>query len=409
MPRIVRDAALENRSGRSRLKVAQEPYFRLIEPGLFLGYRKLSSGPGKWITRRYRGDGSYAKENLRTADGALIIADDFAEADGVSVLTFAQAQAAARMKPGQSSGPYTVANACADYLNRLRSDGRSDRAIRDAQYRIDRIIEDLGKVKTSALTSDRLKNWRNSLVGVVKNDDERRAKRATANRTWTTLRAALNLAFENRKIENDLAWRSVKPFKGVDVARVRYLTVEECQRLINACDQDFRSLVMAALQTGCRYGELTRLTVNDYNPDANTLTIGQSKSGKSRHVVLTEEGVELFRQVCAGRAGSDLILRRDDGEPFGKSHQIRPMNEACDRAHIKPHISFHILRHTWASLAAMNGMPLMVVAKNLGHADTRMVEKHYGHLAPSYVAEAIRAGAPRFGTAPSSSVVPIRR
>jgi hypothetical protein len=45
----------------------------------------------------------------------------------------------------------------------------------------------------------------------------------------------------------------------------------------------------------------------------------------------------------------------------------------------------------------MNGMPLMVVAKNLGHADTRMVEKHYGHLSPSYVAEAIRAGAPRFG------------
>ena len=42
--------------------------------------------------------------------------------------------------------------------------------------------------------------------------------------------------------------------------------------------------------------------------------------------------------------------------------------------------------------------PLMVVAKNLGHADTRMVERHYGHLAPSYVADAIRAGAPRFST-----------
>ena len=42
-------------------------------------------------------------------------------------------------------------------------------------------------------------------------------------------------------------------------------------------------------------------------------------------------------------------------------------------------------------------MPLLVVAKNLGHRDTRMVETHYGHLAPSYVADAIRAGAPRFG------------
>ena len=45
----------------------------------------------------------------------------------------------------------------------------------------------------------------------------------------------------------------------------------------------------------------------------------------------------------------------------------------------------------------MAGVPLLVVAKNLGHADTRMVEKHYGHLAPSYVADAIRAAAPRFG------------
>ena len=42
-------------------------------------------------------------------------------------------------------------------------------------------------------------------------------------------------------------------------------------------------------------------------------------------------------------------------------------------------------------------MPLMVVARNMGHTDTRMVEKHYGHLAPDYVADAIRAGAPKFG------------
>jgi integrase len=45
----------------------------------------------------------------------------------------------------------------------------------------------------------------------------------------------------------------------------------------------------------------------------------------------------------------------------------------------------------------MNGVPLFVIAKALGHSDTRMVEKHYGHLSQSYVAEAIRKGAPRFG------------
>jgi hypothetical protein len=55
----------------------------------------------------------------------------------------------------------------------------------------------------------------------------------------------------------------------------------------------------------------------------------------------------------------------------------------------------------------MNGTPLLLVAKKLGHVDIRMLEKPYGHLAPSYVAEAIRAGAPKFGFTPTS-VVPLR-
>jgi integrase len=80
------------------------------------------------------------------------------------------------------------------------------------------------------------------------------------------------------------------------------------------------------------------------------------------------------------------------------------MAEAVSRAKIKPAVSFHSLRHSWASLAVMNGVPLMVVARNLGHADTRMVKKHYGHLAPDFVANAIRKGAPRFGFTPDAKL-----
>ena len=78
------------------------------------------------------------------------------------------------------------------------------------------------------------------------------------------------------------------------------------------------------------------------------------------------------------------------------------MAKACERAKIKPPISFHSLRHSWASLAVMAGVPLLVVARNLGHADARMVEKHYGHLAQSYIVDAIRVGAPRFGMVKAS-------
>ena len=83
------------------------------------------------------------------------------------------------------------------------------------------------------------------------------------------------------------------------------------------------------------------------------------------------------------------------------------MIEACAAASIKPPIGFHGLRHTWASLAVMAGVPLMVVGRNLGHADTRMVEKHYGHMAPSYISDAIRKSAPRFGFKPDKKIVQI--
>jgi hypothetical protein len=57
----------------------------------------------------------------------------------------------------------------------------------------------------------------------------------------------------------------------------------------------------------------------------------------------------------------------------------------------------------------MNGVPPLVVAKNLGHSDTRMVEKHYGHLAPGYIVDAIRAGAPKFGFKRDRKIVTLSR
>jgi integrase len=419
MPRKVRDSNLETRTARSRLAVAHKPYFRLIEPGLHLGYRKLPSGPGTWIARRYGGDGRYAVDNLRTADGEIVLADDYADADGHRVMTFAQAQRVARgPRAAHAADGLTVGAVTVQYLARLKSDGRSPDAIQDARYRIEvHIMPRLGNVKITALTADRLRHWRDGLANTAArlrtrpgeqqrhreapdNDDSRRARRATVNRTWTVLRAALNHAFSEGKIESDIAWRKVKPFRRVDAARIRYLTIAEAKRLINACDPTFRPLVQAALLTGCRYGELARLTVADFNSDSGTLAIRTSKSGKPRHIVLTDEGQAFFGQLCAGRDSSEALLRGN----WNKSSQIRPMRDTCAHAKITPPISFHGLRHTWASLAVMNGMPLMVVARNLGHVDTRMVEKHYGHLAPSYVADAIRAGAPRFGFKPDKKI-----
>jgi integrase len=200
----------------------------------------------------------------------------------------------------------------------------------------------------------------------------------------------------------------VQAFGKVELARVRHLSIAEAKRLVNACTPDFRLLVQAALATGARYGELARLKVADYNADSGTLAIHISKSGKARHIVLGAEGVELFRELATGRDGDEVLLVRDDGTPWDKGYQKFPMSQACGRAKIAPHIGFHGLRHTWASLSVMAGMPLVVIARNLGHSDTKMVERHYGHLTESFITKAIREHAPAFGFKPlRKNVMPL--
>jgi integrase len=415
MPRRIRDAKLDTRSARAKLERRREPYWRNIAGGLAIGYRKGATG-GTWIARLYSAGRSRRYQSIGAAD-------DIANGDGIHIFSFAQAQTLAhrwlgeiaRQDRGLRFGPYTVGSALDDYSAFLESDNRTPRTINDTRYRIEALIRpQLGNLDCTTLTTEQLREWRDNLAKTPArartrpDSDARRKRAASANRTWTIVRAALNYAFHNGRLESDLAWRRVKPLGGVHSARIRYLTVPEAKRLLNACEPCFRLLVRSALETGCRYGELVRLVASDFNSDAGTLAIHQSKSGKPRHVILTEEGAAFFRQLCAGRSGSELMFRRPNGERWGDCNQLRPMRLACQRAKIDPPVGFHQLRHSWASLAVMNNVPLMVVARNLGHVDSKMVERFYGHLAPSYVAEEIRKGAPRFGITPSKKVVALR-
>jgi integrase len=107
----------------------------------------------------------------------------------------------------------------------------------------------------------------------------------------------------------------------------------------------------------------------------------------------------LVRTTAPGK----LLLERADGRPWRDSDQQRPLAAACKAAAISP-LSFHELRHTYASRLVMRGAPLAVIAAQLGHADTRMVEKHYGHMAKSYVADTVRAALPSLGLLASGNV-----
>jgi integrase len=410
MARRIRDRDLETRAARAKLKPQGKPYYRTVAPGLHLGYRK-GKRACPWVVRFYTGEQRYEVESIGTAD-------DLSDADGVKVLNFWQAQECAREMHGQRAGgaaigPYTVKRAIDDYL--VSIEGKASHY--GTARRLAAHAEPVADKELAKLTSDELTTWHRALAKMpprvrskpgaqahgpfdLSDPEAVRRRQASANKALRELKAAFNSAWLRGKVTNDTAWRRVKPFKGASAARVRHLTIAEAQRLINASEGNFRDLVRAALETGCRVSELTRLRIGDFNADVGTLLIRTSKTGKPRHVVLTEQGHEFFAQLAAGRHGNEPMI----AGTWRRGTQARPMLAACRRAGIDPPMSFHGLRHTWASLAIMGGMPLTVVAKNLGHADTTMVQKHYGHLDDDYVVKALRASAPRFDIVEPSNV-----
>jgi integrase len=415
MTRTVRESRLETRTARDRLKARPEPHYRTVIPQLLaLGYKKRHAGvAGYWVARRYIGeDGRIGAKGSPYRTTTLGLADDFEDPDGERVLSFAQAQEKARERAAPVLVPHegmSVGEALESYLSHLEKDSKS---VGDARSRTRaHILPAFGSTAVGDLTTAAISKWHQKLASTParvrspkgaplqfkKTSDEEtsRRRRSTANRTLTVLKAALNFVAKGK--HGPAPWRDVKPYASVDTARVRYLAIDEAQRLINASPPAFRLLVRAALATGCRYGELAALNVGDFNPDSRTLHIRTSKSGKGRHVALADEGVGLFERLRAGRASAAPMLERSDGARWISSQQGRPMAEACRKGGVDPSANFHALRHTYASHAIMNGAPLFVVARNLGHSTTVMVEKHYGHLAPSYIADAIRAAAPRFG------------
>lgn len=430
MARTVRDTNLETRTARLRLAAQRKPYWRLLETGLHLGYRRNSAGSGTWVARRFVGGGRYKETRVGTAD-------DLQDADGVIIHSFRQAQEAARIwwrteerkelgHGPEEIGPFTVNKALDAYFAERERRG-SKSVAKDRSNAALRIRPDLGEVEIAKLTTKRLRDWQAALAAAPRlarasrlatkrrakaiytdDTDAVRARRSTANRVLTVLKAALNHAFHEGRTQSDETWRKVKPFREADAPVVRFLSDDECRRLANACIGGFRDLVRAALLTGCRYGELTRMSASDFNAGAGTITVRVSKAGKPRHVALTDEGQALFANTTAGKTGRDPIFTRDDGKPWGASHQQRPIEAASKIANINPPATFHILRHTYASMLAMRGVPMGVIAAQLGHADTRMTEKHYAHLAPNYVADTVRAALPTFGIVERATVVALR-
>jgi len=408
-----RRSVLSSRTSRAALPKSDRPQWEIIAPGVRLGYRRgrgTHGRGGSWLAASRSADGARQQSKIGRAD-------DVAAADGATVFDHEQAKAAARtwaksIKAGETkSASLTVNDVLDQYLAARGSEGMKslDEARRRAAFSI---RPKLGRQLVTELTIAKIRNWRDGLVTAekqlrtarfaekpnivvvdLKDPEVIRRRRDTANRTLTTLKAALNWAYENRLVTDDTAWRMVKPYRSTAASRVRFLSEDEQKKLIAASNGSIRDLVSAALVTGARFSELARLVVVDYDVLNMSVFISESKSGKPRHVPLPAGGAELFGRLAGGRPGNEPLLRQDDGSPWKPSSYSRCWKAILRRAGLGD-ATFHELRHTYASTMVRKGAPLMVVAQALGHADTRMVDKHYAHLAPSYVAETIRRMAP---------------
>jgi Phage integrase, N-terminal SAM-like domain len=169
MPRTIRDSSLESRAARSRLQPRGDPYWRLIERGKHLGYRRNRSGAGAWLERHF------VNPRLRYRESSLGAADDLGEGTG---LTFFDAVTAARAAwQGQAtlsladnvSGPTkapTVARALDDYIAARIQRGVAKSLSKDRQAIALHILPTFANVEIAKLTTKQIRDWQSRLVGM---------------------------------------------------------------------------------------------------------------------------------------------------------------------------------------------------------------------------------------------------
>jgi len=279
-------------------------------------------------------------------------------------------------------------------------------------HRLESVLEAFGSTKLDRITAWNLEKWRAQRLKAGR-------KPATVNRDIDTLKAALSKAVEWKVIDQHPV-AGVKRVKAEEAGRIRYLTQAEEKRLREAlCARDSRMrarrssantwreqrgyeskvglsgaadhltpMVLLAMNTGLRRGELFLLTWGNVNLPRAMLTVQAktAKSSRTRHVPLNTEALAVLRTWKASQADTgSLVFPGRDGKPFDNIN--RSWNAVREAAKLKD-FTFHDLRHHFASRLVMASVDLNTVRELLGHSDIKMTLR-YAHLAPEHKADAV--------------------
>jgi integrase len=212
----------------------------------------------------------------------------------------------------------------------------------------------------------------------------------TVNNCLTALRKMLAVAQEWGLMEHLPKFKWLK----TPDAEFDFLTFEEAERLVGGADGQFRPMMLLALRTGLRQGELLALRWDDVDLTAGRLVvrqnavrgrIGTPKNGRTREIPLSPQAVRALKEHR--HLKGELVFSQPDGRLLTKGECKHPLWRACRRAGLR-RVGWHVLRHTFASHLVMTGEPLKAVQELMGHATIEMTMR-YSHLSPDVKRDAV--------------------
>jgi len=176
-----------------------------------------------------------------------------------------------------------------------------------------------------------------------------------------------------------------------------FLDFGEAEAMINAAPTAWRVLVLAAIRTGLRQGELQELRWRDINLSgprtyvrvARSLRrlpggeheVKATKGARPRSVPLSTDLADALRRHRGEAGDDDLVFSGENGGYHRPDHFRRVLVRTAKGLGLRKHVHPHMLRHTFASHAMMRGVPVQVIQKWLGHANITTIER-YAHLRP---------------------------
>lgn len=220
----------------------------------------------------------------------------------------------------------------------------------------------------------------------------------------------------------DLGHLTKNPAKGVRLPRgqegdrvdMRIITPTEFAQIIEKVPPHYQPAVRFLFGTGCRWGEMVALQVQDvqlpnvrlrralkWNPSGPRV-VGATKTKKSnRTVVVGDVMLDDLEQACAGKAGTDLVFTAPRGGPLlHRTFWSRVWRPAVE--HLTPRPRIHDLRHSHASWLLGQGVPIHVVQARLGHEKIATTVDTYSHLLPDAQIAAAAAADLAFGPRPAA-------